>query len=944
MMTWTRNTNALFLCFLMALVLCLHTLQAQDLLNEKLPVDPNVRIGKLQNGLTYYIRKNDKPENKVELRLVVNAGSILEDDDQRGLAHFTEHMAFNGSANFRKNDIISFLQSIGVEFGADLNAYTGFDETVYILPIPTEKAENVEKAFQILEDWASTVAFEPSEIEKERGVVLEEERSGRGAEERMFRITYPKMLEGSKYAERLPIGKVEVLKSFKPSAITRFYEDWYRPDLMAVIAVGDINPDEIEKLIKEHFAHLENPQGAPVRPAPTVPARTTSEALVVTDKEATHHLIDINYAYKPAKAITTLGDYREQVVRNLFLSMLNQRMQELVQRQDPPFLYAADNFGSLARGYENFSAFAYLARGGIEPAINALVRENERARRFGFTTAELQRTKKIMLKSIERAYNERDKTESARLAAELIRHFLEKEPIPGVENEYKYYQRFADDITLEEVNAYAAETIPQPTAPKLVILTGPDKADFEIPTEQQLLAMVEAAARQPIEPYVEEAIATTLMEHTPQPGKIISEEKNDALHTTTFKLQNGVKVIVKPTTFKNDQVVLTGSRFGGQYHYDPDNRYDAEYAATLVTQMGVDQFSPIDLRKVLAGKNAAMTPRIGTISVGVNGQSSADDVETMLQLLYLYFTAPRIDTALYNSFISKQETIYQNMGADPEYYFQKIVLKTLYQDQPWAPRLPETETFAAIDLHRAMNIYKERFGNARGFTFVMVGSLDPDTLRPLLETYLGSLPSTAETPTFRDVGLRPASGPLRVEVEKGTEAKSLIRMLWNGETPYDLDEQLKVQALVEIMNIRIIETLREDLSGIYGGGMYGAINKYPYSSYSFGISLPCGPDNVDKLIAATLAEIKSIRKRGPQEKDLDKVKETWKQQFHVSMKDNSFWARHLLQSEELAIDPARLLTYEQRVQALTPKDVQAMAKKYLKMENYVQFVLNPQKP
>jgi zinc protease len=914
----------------------------QENLNEKLPIDPNVKVGKLENGLTYYVRKNQKPEKKVELRLVINAGSILEDDDQQGLAHFTEHMAFNGSANFEKNDIVSFLQSIGVEFGADLNAYTGFDETVYILPIPTEKKENVEKAFQILDDWASAVAFDPAEIEKERGVVLEEERSGRGAEERMFRVTYPKMFEGSKYAERLPIGEVEVLKSFKPDAIRRFYKDWYRPDLMAVIVVGDIEPSEAERMIKEHFSDLKNLPNARAREEAAVPPRTRSEGLVVTDKEATHHLVDINYSYKPLKDQTTLGAYREFLMRNLFSSMLSQRMQELMQKEQPPFLYAASTFGSLARGYESYNAYAYLAKGGVEPAVKALVAENERARKFGFTDGEFDRTKKMMMKSIERAYNERDKTESARLAAEYIRHFLEEEPIPGIENEYKYYQRFLDQITLEEVNQYVAKIIPAAQEPKLVILTGPEKADFTMPTGEQLLKITEQAYAQEVSPYEEEAVASSLMATKPAPGKITSEKKNEALGLTEFILTNGVKVLVKSTDFKNDQVVLTASRLGGQYHYQPSERFDAEYAATLVGQMGVGDFSPIDIRKILAGKNASVTPRLGTVSEGVNGQSSAADIETMLQLVHLHFTAPRKDPELFNSFVSKQQSMYENMTADPQYTFQDFMLRTLYKDHPWAPTLPKPETFSKINIDRSLQIYKERFGNARDFTFVLVGKINLDSIKPLLETYLGSLPSKAKGSTYKDVGLRPAKGPVKKEVNKGTEPKSLVRLFWNGETKYNEDELLKIQGLVEVMNIKIIETLREDLSGIYGGGMYGTINKYPYGHYSFGVSIPCGPENVDKLITAMLAEIEKIKKAGPSEADLNKVKETWKQQYLVNIKDNSFWARHLIQSIETGVDPARILTYQQRVDALKPADVQSISKKYLD-SNYLQFVLNPEK-
>jgi len=928
---------------LLMMVFVSSSLLAQDRLSEKLPIDPNIKKGKLANGMTYYIRRNTRPEKKVELRLAVNAGSILEDDDQQGLAHFTEHMAFNGSKNFKKNDLVSFLQSIGVEFGADLNAYTGFDETVYILPIPTEKKENIEKGFQILEDWANGVTFDNGEIDKERGVVLEESRLGKGADDRMFRVVYPKIFQGSKYAERIPIGKDEILKTFKYDVIKRFYRDWYRPDLMAVAVVGDIDPVEIEKTIKAHFEHIQAPANPRPRALADVPARTKSEAVVVTDKEATNHLVQIFYSNKKAKEDLTLGDYRAYMIRSLFSSMLGQRMQELTQKAEPPFIFGASYIGGWARGFEAFQTVAYVSKAGVEPAIRALVQENERARQFGFTAAELDRTKKSLMKNMERAYNERDKTESESLVSEYVNNFLENETIPGIENEYKYYQEFLAGITLEEVNQFAAKSVPNSTENKLVVLTGPEQAEFKIPTNAELLAFADQAAQAQVTAYEEKAVAASLMAKAPTAGLITAENVNKDLGLTTLTLSNNVKVILKPTDFKNDQVVMNATRFGGQYLYDAKDRASAESASTVVTQMGVDQFSPVDLRKVLAGKNASVAPRIGSISETVNGQCSATDIETMLQLAHLYFTKPRQDDELFKSFVSKQQALYQNAVADPEFTFQDSVLTILYKKHPWAPRVPKAEIFAQINEQRALEIYKERFGNANGFTFVLVGAFDVQKIKPLITTYLGSLPSTSKTSTFKDAGVRPIKGSLKKEIKKGTEPKSYIRLFWNGEAPYSDSEQLKLQALSEVMNIKLIETLREDLGGIYGGGMYANLNKNPYNSFSAGMAFPCGPENVNKLITATIAEIDKIKANGPSEADLNKVKETWKQQYEVNMKDNTFWARQIIASVENGTDPSGLLTYEKRIAALTPKDVKDAANRYLDMKNYVQIVLNPEK-
>jgi len=916
---------------------------AQSKLTDKLPVDPNVKIGKLANGLTYYIRKNNRPEKKIELRLVVNAGSILEDDDQQGLAHFTEHMSFNGSKNFKKNDLVSFLQSIGVEFGADLNAYTSFDETVYILPIPSEKKENVEKGFQILEDWASTVAFENTEIDKERGVVLEESRLGKGANDRMQKVYLPKILEGSKYALRLPIGKDDILKNFKYDVIKRFYKDWYRPDLMAVIVVGDIDPAEAEKIIKAHFEALKNPVKERARISGELPARTKSEGLVVTDKEATHHYVQIYYSTTKSKPDLTIGDYRQSIVKGFFTSMLNQRLQELTQNSNPPFLYGGSSLDDFLRGHEAYTSVAVLGKGGVEPAINAIVEENERARKFGFTANELDRVKKTMLRNMERGYNEREKSESSGYAEEYIHSFLEHEAIPGIENEYNYYKEFTDGITLEEVNKYAASVIPTIDKNKLVLFTGPDKAEFKIPTNQELLAITEKASRTEVKAYEEKTIATSLMDKAPVAGKIVSEKQNKDLGTTELTLSNGINVILKPTDFKNDQVVMTATRFGGQFLYDDKDRFNAEYAVTAVTQMGVGSFSPVDLRKVLAGKSVSLAPKIGTISETVSGQSGSKDIESMLQLNYLYFTQPRKDNELFNSFVSKQQAIYQNVMSDPNAVYQDSLLKTVYKHHARAPRIPQPEDFGKINVDRALEIYKDRFGNANGFTFIFVGSFDIATIKPLLETYLASLPSSPRTASFHDIGLRPSKGVINKKVFKGTEAKSMINISFYGEKPYSNDEQLKLQALIELLNIKVIETLREDMSGVYGAGVYGGLNKNPYNNYSLTISMPCGPENVDKLVKASFDEVQKVKDNGPSEVDLNKVKETWKKQYEVDIRDNGFWAKKLQAAVEIGSDAGEVLSFEKRVDALTPKDLKDAANKYFDMKNYIQVVLYPEK-
>lgn len=918
-------------------------LRAQSL-DERLPIAPEIIKGKLANGLTYYIRRNGKPEQRVELRLAIKAGSILENDDQQGLAHFTEHMAFNGSKHFKKNDLIAFLQSIGVEFGADLNAYTSFDETVYILPIPVDKPGNLDKGFLVLEDWASGVLFEKSEIEKERGVVLEEERLGKGAEERMNKVALPYILQGSRYAQRLPIGKPEVLKTFKPETIKRFYSDWYRPDLMAVVVVGDIDPAAAEALIRKHFEKLKNPSQSRARDYAKVPPRSQSQGLVITDAEATNHILQIFYSSRESQASATVGDYRKDIIKALSGQLLNLRMQELTQKANPPFLFGGSGESEFVHGYESYFGFSAVGKAGVVPAIEALIVENERARRFGFTAPELERVKKSFFRQMERMYNERDKTESADFADEYLRNFLTDESIPGIDNEFGYYKRFLDGITLEEVNAYAAQHIPSSTEKKLVLFQGPVKADFPIPTNAELLAAVERAEQLPVTAYEDKAVAASLMASPPAPGKITAESAIPELGVTRMTLENGVSVWLKKTDFKNDQVLFSGFRFGGQSLYETNDMQNAQYASAVVSQMGVGTFAPTDLRKVLAGKSVSVSPRLSMLTEGISGQCGTADAESLMQLTHLYFTSPRRDPDLFASFVSRQQGMIQNMLSDPRTIFNDSISRMMYGDHPRGPRFPRPKDFDRLSLDRAMEIYRERFGNANGWTFFIVGSFDPEAMKSLVTTYLGSLPSAkGNTTAFKDLGIRPVSGVVKKEIRKGQEAQSLISMAFTGETPFVPEEQLKLQALIDLVEIKLTETLREKLSGAYTSQISGNLSKNPYSNYSINIMIPCGPENVDKLIEAALGEIKKIKEQGPVAEDLVKVKETFIKKHQENLKENSYWLNALQRSVELGQPPVNVLTVEKRMNALTAKELQERARTYFSMKNYFQAVLFPEK-
>ncbi|MBO9593358.1 MAG: insulinase family protein [Niabella sp.] len=917
-------------------------LTAQLKLTDSIPADPKITIGKLSNGLTYYIRQNKKPEQKVELRLVVNAGSILEDDNQQGLAHMAEHMAFNGTRNFKKNDIVSFLQSIGVGFGNDLNAYTAFDETVYMLPIPTDKPGNLEKGFQILEDWAHNVTYNTDDINEERNVILEESRLGKGADDRMFRQIYPRLFAGSRYANRLPIGLDSIIRSYDPDLIRKFYKDWYRPDLMAVVVVGDVEPAAAAALIKKHFEGLVNPAAQRTRTYADVKPYTVNEGMVVTDKEATNYTVGIAYSAFPSKEAQTVGEYGQDLVKNIFSSMLNQRLRDLTQQANPPFLYGYSYFGSYARNYDQFNAGAGVATAAdAKKGLETLVEAIEKAKRFGFTQAELDRVKKTIEAGMDKAYNEREKTESANYVDEYIRNFLTNEPIPGISKEREYTKELLPQITLKEVNAFAQAL--QRQSNYFITLAGP--VSGELPQAADLVRATDnVIARTDIRADEEKLVATDLLPSRPKPGKILKETTDPKLGTKTWELSNGTTVTFKKTDFKDDEIRMGGRRYGGINGYGLADKYNAWYALSVAGAMGYGSFSPTDLQKALAGKNASVQASLGGITDDLSGSSSVKDLETMLQILYLRATAPRVDTALFRSFIQKSKAGVAYSLSDPQTVFVDTLFKTLYRNNPLAPvAVPRPEYFDQIDMNRALQIYKEHFGDASGMQFVFVGSIDEAVLKPLVETYIGGLPATKRKFAFKDNGVRPVKGKVDLTVYKGEAEKSLILSLVTGNLVYSPDLALNMRAVSEVLNIRVIEELREKIQGIYGGGTSVSVERLPYAHYSFFTQLPTGPAKVDTLLKAMHAEIKNIETKGPSKENLDKVKQQWLEQNKVAMEQNGSWLEYLLAARLEKKDPDRFLNTDKYINALTPASVQAAAKKLFSSGNVVTAVLQPEK-
>lgn len=909
-------------------------------LTTKLPIDPKVRIGTLPNGLRYYIRQNNRPEKRAELRLVVNAGSVLETPDKLGLAHFLEHTAFNGTKHFAKNDLIKYLESIGVRFGADLNAYTSFDETVYILPIPTDTARIVEQAFTILEDWAHGQTFDPGEVTGERGVVREEWRGRKGAGDRMLQQWLPVAFKGSRYAERLPIGTEASIMSATPEKLRAFYETWYRPDLMAVIAVGDFDPAAIEAKIKSHFSALRNPANEQKRTLYDVPGNKEPLVAIASDKEATSSSVNLIYKL-PADSVKTVADYRQLLMERLYLSMLNSRFSEIAEKPDAPFLAAGSSkSGFFARTTEGFTLAANVKDGGIERAAEALLTEARRVDQFGFLQSELDRVKTNVLRSFERSFAEREKTQSEQFVEEYIGNYLEGEAIPGIEYEYKLAQELMPTITLADVNSLARRWITDEN--RVIIAQSPVKEGVPQPTKEGLLAAFDKAARSTIAAWTENVSTENLVEKAPAAGKIIGSKPLASIGAVEWKLSNGARVIVKPTDFKADEILFSAYSPGGN-SLAPDQDYiSAAFASQIMQLGGLGNLSRIDLGKKLAGKAASVSPTISETTEGLQGRSSPKDVETMFQLAYLEFTAPRLDTVVFTTFRGQAGTVLANRALSPEAAFQDTIQVTLAQ-HAFRARPLTPAVFDEVSAQKAFSFYRDRFANAGDFTFLLVGNVDTVAIKPLVETYLASLPNTGRKEKARDTGVRTPKGFVERIVRRGTEPKASTRLVFTGACSYTPEDRFYLRALVTLMQTKLNETLREKLGGTYSPNVGGSCQREPRQEYTVTVAFGSSPENVEALSKATLALVDSLKSQPVSQADVDKVKEEILRSREVEVKTNAYWLGNIAARDQAGEDLGGLgPAYDEMVKKLTPAMIQQAARKYFDTSNYARFVLLPE--
>lgn len=904
-----------------------------------LPIDPKVKIGKLANGLTYYIRKNTEPKNRATIYLANKVGSILENDNQQGLAHFMEHMSFNGTKNYPKNELVSYLQKSGIRFGADLNAYTGFDETVYQLPIPTDDPSILKNAMQIMRDWAQNATLDPSEIEKERGVVLEEKRLGKGAQERMQNQYLPMLFNNSRYSSRLPIGTEQILKNFKPETINQFYKDWYRPNLQALIVVGDVDVNAIEQTIKAKFSDLKNPATAKPRTDYKIPLTGKNQFIAVTDKEMPSTVVQIIIKH-PELTIKTTDNLRSSIMRSLYNQMMGARFSELTKQANPPFIQGGSSIGGFLAGLDAASSFVVAKPGELEKGFKAVLTEIERVKRFGFTQTELDRAKASYLTDLESAYKEKDKTASDEYVQEYLQLFLHGEASPGIDYEYNFGRKNIGGISLAEVNALTQKYITDVN--RDVIIMAPEKDKASLPGETLVNNWISAVKQDNIMAYVDQVSDKPLLGAKPASGKVVSENKIAALGITELTLSNGVKVKLKPTDFKNDEIQFSAFSPGGTALYSDADYQSAANAGSIISRSGVGEYTSQQLTKYLTGKIAYVSPSISERYEGINGLAAPKDLETALQLIYLYFTQPRKDPEIFNGLISQQKAGLANRSNDPASVFSDSVSAFLYNNNIRRTG-PSVAKLNQINLDRAFAIYKERFADASDFTFTFVGSFDVDKIKPLLEQYLGTLPSTNRKEQAPDLGLYAPKGKLVKTVYKGQEQKSNVRLLFSGDYSYNEAENTQLQALAEVLNIKLIERLREDEGGVYGVGASATFSKYPRERYNFNISFGCGPENLDKLVASALDEINKIKQNGALQVDIDKFKAEDTRTTETQLKDNGFWHSYLANHYQLNEDPKQILSYIESLKTVTPQSLKAVANKYLSGDNLIRLVLMPDK-
>ena len=916
-------------------LLAVLALSATMLAQQAMPVpfDQNVRRGKLENGLTYYIRHNEKPAQRANFDIAQKVGSILEEENQRGLAHFLEHMAFNGLDHFPKKAMLDYMERNGVKFGTNVNAWTSFEQTVYMLNnVPTTNPGLVDSCMLVLHDWSSFISLEDDEIESERGVILEEMRQGLDAQMRIYGKILPEIYPNSPYGVPLPIiGTEEVVANFDHQFLRDYYNKWYRPDLQGIIIIGDIDGNQIESRLKEMFADIP----APVNPAERVyfPVADNAEPIVTVASDVEETTYDIMVSYKhDIVPFNERGDVQYWIkgyIDELVSTMYNNRLRELTQKANPPFIYGYGYYGTffISDTKDAWTSYAVAKdKDGIDEALNAIVAENKRMQQYGFTASEFERAKADLTKRIENQYDERDKQETGSYFRPILSHFLTNEPLMGIENEYMLLNQILPALPVEAINQYATELIREDNI--VITLTGPEKEGEVLPTKAELLAMFNKAKAVEVEPYVETVSNEPLIATLPVKGAIDSKKHADTFDATVLTLKNGVKVIYKPTTFKDDEIMMTAYSFGGYSVMDQSDPYTLQEINSLATLGGVGNFSAIDLPKVLAGKKVRVNPSVNTITEGISGNCSARDLETMMQLTYLYFNSLRSDEEAFQSYVTRSKAMVANAESDPNTAFRDNLMFAMYDNHPLVKRM-KAEDYDKLDYAKALKLFADRFKDANNFVFTFVGNIDPETFEPMVEQYLGSLKTKKNDETWT------ANVPVITDKDVNSHYTKAMEnpmvtcyMVYNGDMEYTPENLMKMQVLGDVMDIVYTEKIREDEGGTYGVGVNGNLSLRPKETFMFLIGFQTNKEMYEKLMGIAKAELQNVANNGPRPEDLKKVKEFLIKKHSEDLENNRYWMNCIQAQYRDGYNP--MANYENIVNSITGDDVANMAKAVLK--------------
>ena len=895
------------------------------------PFDPNVRRGKLENGLTYYIRHNEKPAQRANFYIAQKVGSILENDDQQGLAHFLEHMAFNGTKNFPGKGLLNYMEHNGVKFGENVNAWTSIEQTVYMLTnVPTTNMNLVDSCILILHDWSSFISLEGEEIDKERGVILEEMRQGQGAQMRIYEKMLPEIYPNSPYGHRLPIGTEEVVSGFKHDALRAYYHKWYRPDLQGIIIIGDVDVNEVENLLKSIFEDIP----APINPAERTRFQVADNAepivSICTDPEETNYNISLYYKHDivPFEERGDVQYWLKGYIDQLVSTMYNNRMEELTQKANPPFIFGYGYYGTffVSDTKDAWTGLAYAKdKDGIDEALTAIVAENKRMQQYGFTASEFERAKADLMKQIESQYDERDKQETSRYFYPILNHFLTNEPLLGIENEYMLLGQIMPMLPVEAINQYAKELIREDNI--VITLTAPEKEGEVLPTKEELLALFNKAKEIEVEPYKETVSNEPLIATLPVKGAIESKKHDDTFDATILTLKNGVKVIYKPTHFKDDEILMSAYSFGGYSVMDQSDPYTLQQLNELAGLGGLGNFSAIDLPKVLAGKKVHVSGNVNTFTENVSGSCSVKDLETMMQLIYLSFGTPRSDEEAYQSFITRTKAMLANIESNPDVAFSDNLIFALFDNHPLRKRM-KAEDYDKVDYAKALKLYADRFKDANNFVFTFVGNIDPETFEPMVEQYIGALKTkkndetwTANVPAITD---KDVTSHYTKAMEN---PKVTCYMVYNGDMEFNRKNQLTMQVLSDVMDIVYTEKIREDEGGTYGVGVNASLNNRPKESFMFLIGFNTNKEMYEKLMGIAKAELQNMANQGPRPEDLKKVKEFLIKKHAEDLENNRYWMNCIQTQDSDGYNP--MANYNETINGISSSDVANMAKAVL---------------